>query len=327
MPLSRSTILPLLFVLPMGIASAGPADGAPRIECDQPVYDFGTVDNAESIEHTFLIWNRGTAPLEIGKIRACCGSTAKMPTQTIDPGTNVPLRVTLSLRRRRGKQRKSIYIGSNDPRQPYLQVRLIGTAVAAVTIDPRFVRFGEVAMDTTAEQKMQISCNPEFAFQVTNTTSSAAQFIAAVESSTNGCSHEVTVTTIPPLPLGTTSGRIKLLTDNPKYPQVSISVAASVQEDIIVVPKEISLKASGEGQEPVTRYVAIRSRNRKRFRILKVQVPDPQIQTEFTPLGAGYRCELKNIPPDPSLDGKPIIISTDHPESPQIPIPLRILSP
>lgn len=317
-------MLLVIFLLPALVPPAY-GDGVPRIECDQPVYEFGTMDNAESIEHTFLIWNRGTSPLQIGKIRACCGATAKMPTKTIEPGTNVPLRVTLSLRRRQGKQRKSIYIGSNDPRQPYLQVRLLGTAVAAVTIEPRFVRFGDMEATARAEQKVKITSNPDFAFQVTNVTSSATQFIASVESDTNGCAHEVTVKTVPPLPLGTTTGRIKLFTDNPKRPDLSISTAATVLTDIMVVPKEISVKASGEGQEPATRYVAIRSRHKRRFKILKVQVPDPRIQTEFTPLGAGYRCELKNIPPDPSLDGKPIIISTDHPESPQIPIPLRIL--
>ena len=105
---------------------------SPKIACKQPVHEFGAVDNSQSVEHTFVMWNEGEAPLEIGRVRACCGATAEIADKTILPGTNTTLKIKLSLRGRNGKQQKSFYIASNDPEQRYYQLQLTGAAVAMV---------------------------------------------------------------------------------------------------------------------------------------------------------------------------------------------------
>jgi hypothetical protein len=43
---------------------------------------------------------------------------------------------------RKGPQRKALYVASNDPREPYLQLRLLGTAVEALDVSPRHIDFG-----------------------------------------------------------------------------------------------------------------------------------------------------------------------------------------
>ena len=70
-------------------AAAPPADpgAAPRIVCEEPIFDFGDKNNSESVEHNYVIRNTGNVSLEIQDVRASCGCTAVKPSQnTIPPG-------------------------------------------------------------------------------------------------------------------------------------------------------------------------------------------------------------------------------------------------
>ena len=49
---------------------------APKIVCDEPVYDFGEIANHNVVEHEYVIRNAGTLSLEIRSVRASCGCTA-----------------------------------------------------------------------------------------------------------------------------------------------------------------------------------------------------------------------------------------------------------
>ena len=76
----------------------------------------------------------------------------------------------------------------------------------------------------------------------------------------------------------------------------------------------------------MTRYVAVRSRKKKSFKILKVEVPDDAIKVKIDPLGtSGYRCELSNIMPFPDLDGKNVIIRTDLESAKEIVVPIKVV--
>jgi len=115
-------------ILLLTLASGG-VEAASRIHCENPVYQFGSCDNAEIVEHRFLLKNLGTVPLEIEKVRACCGVSASLEDTTILPGSNTVLHMSFSLQGRKGPQLKTIYVISNDPKTPFYKLRLIGRAV------------------------------------------------------------------------------------------------------------------------------------------------------------------------------------------------------
>ena len=100
---------------------------APRIACDFPAYDFGTVTNGCKISHEFTVWTRGSSPLAITRVRACCGLKASMDSLEIAPRSNSTCRVVFDLSHRSGEQSKKIYLASNDPRQPYFKLEMKGT--------------------------------------------------------------------------------------------------------------------------------------------------------------------------------------------------------
>jgi len=72
--------------------------------------------------------------------------------------------------------------------------------------------------------------------------------------------------------------------------------------------------------------VAIRSKANRPFKILKVEPPEAGIEVKLRDLAAGgYTCEISNILPFKDLDGKKVVISTDHEDGRQIAIPIRIV--
>ena len=298
----------------------------PKIGCKEPDYQFGDKPNIGSTEHTFLIENQGDVPLQIGKIRACCGASASIGAQIILPGSNTTFNINLSLQGRKGEQRKSFYIGSNDPNQPYFQVRMIGNATAEVFIDPANVDFGQLRLTSEAEKIVRFVCaGTNLTLTITNLVVDTVQFTAKCERTNDG--YRIKVRTVPPLKPGVTQGNMRILTDSGKYPRFDVHLAATLASDIQVVPQEIVLVEKSGKPEAVNRYVALRSKSNKPFKILKVEPPEDGIDVKVRNLAAGgYTCEMNNILPFKELDGKKVIISTDHEDGKQIAIPIRVVS-
>lgn len=99
----------------------------------------------------------------------------------------------------------------------------------------------------------------------------------------------------------------------------------SALEDVVVVPREILLPPTADNPAPITRYVALKSRTGKTFRIIKVEPPEPGITVQYEPVtSGGYRIILGNIMPFEELHGKDMLILTDHAEAARITVRFRV---
>ena len=107
--------------------------GAPKIEITPNSYDFGDIPY-EKVEHTFLIKNIGTKPLEIKGVSTSCGCTkAAVESETIMPGETTNLLVTFDPNimgdNEVGKILRIAYIKSNDPEQPEVEVKITANVI------------------------------------------------------------------------------------------------------------------------------------------------------------------------------------------------------
>jgi len=97
--------------------------GSPKIVPMEENFDFGDIKEGEIVEHDFIIFNRGTDVLEINRVKASCGCTAVTPSKTrLIPDDSTQIKVKFNSTRRIGKQKKYIYIFSNDPDQAQLRL-------------------------------------------------------------------------------------------------------------------------------------------------------------------------------------------------------------
>ena len=300
--------------------------GSPRIACPASDYDFGTQENTRPVDHVFTIRNEGLAPLQIGQIRACCGATASISDTVIQPGTSAALRVTYVLAGRKGPQRKALYVASNDPREPYLQLRLLGTAVEALDVSPRHIDFGVLEQGAATNREIAIRSESNLVLNVTNVVASAGFTTAARKT---GEVWKIKVGTATSLPLGVTRGNVTAFTDNKAYPRVEIPLAVTIAGDIVVTPGEIALAELASGKTAaVTRCVAFRSRSGRAFQILAMTPPNPAMTVEKTALvSGGYRITLGNILPGEGLNGREFVVTTDNPLLPRIAVPFVFRHP
>lgn len=299
---------------------------APRIMCDEPEFRFGVRHDSVPLEHAFQIWNRGNAPLVIKNVRGSSGCGCRAGTMVADrvvnPGTNTIVRVNVSLRGERGPLRRSWFVESNDPEEPKCELAVSGIVVAEVEVRPPVINFGEIPPNCVAEQLAEITCQTNMVFQITNVVSPSPQFAVTFER-LDTYRHRLKIRTVPPFKYGVTKGDLKVFTDNPKCGELTIFVVAAVPSRLVIVPQEIRMDMSGP--RPAVYYLAIASRQKMPFKIVKMLAPDPSIRVSWNSLGPDrYRICLDNVIPSRDLDGKNLVIMTDHAEAEEVLVPIQV---
>lgn len=86
----------------------------PVMEFESQEHDFGTVEEGEVVEHTFVFTNTGSAPLMVSDANASCGCT--VPTWTkepIAPGEKGEMLVKFNTRGKPNQQMKAVRIVAN----------------------------------------------------------------------------------------------------------------------------------------------------------------------------------------------------------------------
>jgi len=86
----------------------------PDISFDKLQYNFGKINQGESVSHQFVFANTGEAELIIANAKGSCGCTVpKWPREPIAPGESEEIKVTFNSAGKSGKQRKTITLVTN----------------------------------------------------------------------------------------------------------------------------------------------------------------------------------------------------------------------
>ncbi len=95
------------------------AEGAPKIQFDQTVYDFGKTSQVAAVSGVFKFKNAGDALLKVQPPSPSCGCTVtELKPDTLPPGATGELPFTLNLGLHRATLEKHIVVRSNDPQTP-----------------------------------------------------------------------------------------------------------------------------------------------------------------------------------------------------------------
>jgi hypothetical protein len=87
----------------------------PKISSPAQVHNFGDIVEGTIVTHEFTITNEGDAELQLIKVSSSCGCTAAKPDKDkLQPGDSTKITVTFKSKSRHGKQKKYIYVFTND---------------------------------------------------------------------------------------------------------------------------------------------------------------------------------------------------------------------
>ncbi len=307
---------------PRPVSSDGP------LVCEEPVFDFGERDSTAAFKHTFNLTNTGDSAITIDRVITTCGCTAaNLDEKTLPPGASVPLEVDVKLAGFRGNFQRHTYVvyGGDEPQQTRLTIR--GTIVQRIRITPERLNLALASADspTTASAVIE-SLEDSAKFRITKLGSQSKYLNVKADTSTDGMKHTLHVTTVPPIPKGAYPTVIQLSTDNPDYPRVDIPVSLRVVDRVQVVPEEVVLYDRGTGAPAESmRFLNIMPGSVQEFTIKGVEVPLPSIETEIIARpGSRFLVKLMNMPVDPELEGKEVVLLTDIPDMERFPVPIRI---
>lgn len=106
---------------------------APKLLIKEKVHDFGKIKQGDIVETEFVFTNDGKSLLNFRKTKSSCGCTVmNMPTNDLEPGASMNIKVVFNSKGRRGVQQKSVTLYTNDPVNPVQRV----TVKAIVEIAP-----------------------------------------------------------------------------------------------------------------------------------------------------------------------------------------------
>jgi len=149
-----------LFIL---ILAAWPAAEAkkPKIVLDRDTWDFGRVKQGETLDHEFVFRNAGEAVLNIKNVETSCGCTAALVTENkLEPGKQGRLKVSFSTAGYGGQVTKYVYLASDDPDQPRLQLKITADvetpAQPKIELQPYTVEVGLILKDEPFEAEVVI---------------------------------------------------------------------------------------------------------------------------------------------------------------------------
>lgn len=311
-------------------AAPAPTEAAsvqgPRIASDAPVFDFGVADNAQPIDHTFVIRNDGDTTLVIERVRPTCGCTvANITKKELAPGETSEISTRLSLPGRTGHQSKVLIVYSNDPEQPEYRLTLTGEMSSTITVNPARQFIGQVNPGQKVDMTVSLEAAPGQTFAITGVEPSSQDIHTEVETVEPGRNYRVKARLKAGNDAGLYQANLRILTDHPARGSIDIPITGNIVGDVLVAPQDITL--SLQHTDPVTRYIVVRPGAAGSFELLSVTAPDPGIQVNTFPFGNnGYRIQLENITASPELDGKEIVLTTSAPASPEIKVPFRIVN-
>ena len=86
----------------------------PKIQMDEASFDFGEMQQGESVTHDFVLKNIGDANLIISTAKGSCGCTVpEWPKAPISKGEEATIKVTFNSAGKSGKQNKTVALVTN----------------------------------------------------------------------------------------------------------------------------------------------------------------------------------------------------------------------
>lgn len=125
----------------------------PKIELEMSTFEMGVIANDKVAHAEMKVYNRGTAPLRIGKVKTTCGcTTGNMRNDVILPGETGILDIHVDPAKIPGYfANKTLTLSSNDPSNPTLRVQVATHVEPEAEFTPMEFQLGDVAHGEAAE--------------------------------------------------------------------------------------------------------------------------------------------------------------------------------
>lgn len=252
--------------------------------------------------------------------------------QAIPPGGVGKIVLTVKTDGYQGRVTKSALVRSNDPRQQSLNLSLSADIRTYIVIEPapRAVLQGVVGDDI--RQVLQLRAGDGYPLEIRETSTNIGQWLDYRLVSKGGNHQYDLELRSKAQTQASAGGYIRLVTNHPKKPEVTIPVQLRVRPELEVLPPEITfgrvtVPASGE---KVMRVVTLVDNRGKIIRVRDLKYNDKFFKATAVPLG-GENASRWRIEVEPRFDRLPgggvtdtVIVKLEGTKSDEVRVPVSI---
>ena len=222
----------LLGVAILGVAPLRADEPAPRVLVDQPVYDFGSVEQGSPVEHVFRLRNAGTGAMRVDHVKGTCACTVGVAAgEAIAPGDEAWVTVRLDTSRLAGRTTKSATVYTNDPTAPTIPVTLTGQVLADLVVQPTPIYVGHLGRGVVVRREIAIaSGRPGGTASVVGVEASSPRIRAWIAAGEGGVQRVVVEVAAADSP-GRFSDEILLRTTSASQPTLTVKVLGTIDGD------------------------------------------------------------------------------------------------
>lgn len=273
----------------------------PRIETkgadirfDKHIINVGVIEEGKQIEKIFSFRNAGKTNLEILNVRATCGCT---PTDVIEknikPEGKGQIKITFDTAGRSGLQNHKIYVQTNDPITPIVQLQIQGMIKSDLIIAPRSIVFGDIKKGTIPTREIRIIDRTGENIEITRVELYPSFLNATLSPITDKLYQgtKILVSISPETPLCSMEGKITIYTTDKKHSKVEISVTANIIGDIEFRPSMFFFGFVKKGETPTTQ-TTIFTTGTNPLEIERVESDISWISTNLDTVQEGRECTL-----------------------------------
>jgi len=206
--------------------------------------------------------------------------------------------VTLSVKTAsiRGKFSKSATIHSSDPEHPSARIKLTGTILSYISVQPSPRVYLTGFEGDTLRQTLTITTNESDPLTITNITSTLDDKITyEIKSIIDGKTHELTVKTKEQAQ-GRSIGTITLTTSSRNKPKLDIPVRINFKNELTVSPSTLffgSITLTPKTGEPVlTKHIQVKKERGDPITIEKILASSDFIKTAVETVEEGKRYRI-----------------------------------
>jgi hypothetical protein len=220
---------------------------APRIQVDEPNFNFGSMQLGRTKSHEFVIRNVGNAPLTLTAGKPSCQCTRfELVDETVPPGGSTKGLVEWTAKQERGPFRQTAPLTTNDPLQSRFELTIEGQITEATDFSPSGFYFDKIPFGESKSAEVFVMAMLQDDLQVTAPEMVHAdtrdKFDVKIEPAppdalpnpSARAGVRITVTALPDLPIGLIHQSLSLRTNMPEAEKLEIPVVGRVVGDISV---------------------------------------------------------------------------------------------
>ncbi len=204
--------------------------------------------------------------------------------RAIPPGGEGTVTLNLNLANTQGKLQKTAEVLSNDPKKPRVTLKMLGFVKAFIEVSPSNMVVFQGMGDQTGEETVDV-VSTLAPFHIQNVeTNLGDQVEYKVETVEDGKRYKIVFTN--KVKKGDYHGYVKLLTDHPKKPEVSIRVTGNIMGEVSVKPLSLSIGKLdlNAAQPPRTGVVVVLNNRNTPFRITKLTYDEQYLAVVQKPI-------------------------------------------